>query len=146
MADYYYGGPVTEEVFAAWLDGSLTAEEQRLFVDECAQDADLQQLLDASDAVDDTFEDIVGGGYSLPDELYGDFCLPEIPLPEDDMDGGFGFDDYYDIGGGSTGTVGDAAPVCDEHDDEHDDEHADAACDTGSDDGSDDGITDTFFM
>lgn len=91
MADYFEQLPVNEEQFAAWLDGTLSLDEEQLFMQEYALNPDMQMLFDANDNIDDTYEDMVSNGYEMPDELMTDFSLPEISAFDDDIE--FSFDD-----------------------------------------------------
>ena len=43
MNNYFYPA-VSEETFAAWLDGMLSPEEEREFMNECAHNAEIQEL------------------------------------------------------------------------------------------------------
>ena len=67
-----------ENTFAAWLDGALTPEEEGAFMDYCSHDNEIQEILDANDQVEETYEEMVDNGYELPFEMYGDFELPSI--------------------------------------------------------------------
>lgn len=94
MTDYYDTLPVSEEQFAAWLDGTMSPDEEQLFMQECASNPDMQFLLDANDNIDDSFEEMVANGYEVPEELYADdFQLPEIGDFDDVDDHVFDFDD-----------------------------------------------------
>lgn len=85
MNNYFYPA-VSEETFAAWLDGMLSPEEEREFMNECAHNAEIQELLDANDQVEDSYEHMMDNGYELPDELNGDFHIPEIYEAEDEVE------------------------------------------------------------
>lgn len=85
MNNYFYPA-VSEETFAAWLDGMLSPEEEREFMNECAHNAEIQELLDANDQVEDSYEHMMDNGYELPDELNGDFHIPEIYETEDEVE------------------------------------------------------------
>ena len=85
MNNYFYPA-VSEETFAAWLDGMLSPEEERVFMNECAHNAEIQELLDANDQVEDSYEHLMDNGYELPDELNGDFHIPEIYEAEDEVE------------------------------------------------------------
>ena len=85
MNNYFYPA-VSEETFAAWLDGMLSPEEEREFMNECAHNAEIQELLDANDQVEDSYEHLMDNGYELPDELNGDFHIPEIYEAEDEVE------------------------------------------------------------
>lgn len=94
MTDYYDPLPFSEEQFAAWLDGTMSPDQQQLFMQECASNPDMQLLLDANDNIDDSFEEMVANGYELPEELYADdFQLPEIGDFDDGDDHVFDFDE-----------------------------------------------------
>lgn len=94
MTDYYDPLPFSEEQFAAWLDGTMSPDEEQLFMQECASNPDMQLLLDANDNIDDSFEEMVANGYEVPEELYADdFQLPEIGDFDDVDDHVFDFDD-----------------------------------------------------
>lgn len=94
MTDYYDPLPFSEEQFAAWLDGTMSPDEEQLFMQECASNPDMQFLLDANDNIDDSFEEMIAYGYEMPEELYADsFQLPEIGGFDDVDDHVFGFDD-----------------------------------------------------
>lgn len=84
MNGYNMINNVSEETFAAWLDGMLSPEEESDLLREMAGNEELQEILDANDQVEETFEEMVENGYELPEELDEDFALPFI---ED-----FGFD------------------------------------------------------
>ncbi len=53
--DNYYSPIVSEETFAAWLDGSMSAEQESMFLEACSNDIDLQELLDANDQIDEDY-------------------------------------------------------------------------------------------
>lgn len=76
--DKYFYPSVSEETFAAWLDGTLSTEGESRFLEACANSVEIQELLDANDQVDESFEDMIENGYELPDEFNTDFELPEI--------------------------------------------------------------------
>lgn len=76
--DTYFYPTISEEKFAAWLDGMLSAEDESLFLEASVNNAEIQELLDANDQVDESFEDLVDNGYELPDEFNTEFAIPEI--------------------------------------------------------------------
>lgn len=76
--DKYFYPSVSEETFAAWLDGTLSAEDERHFLEMSANSTEIQELLDANDQVDESFEGMIENGYELPEEFNTDFELPEI--------------------------------------------------------------------
>lgn len=76
--DKYFYPSISEETFAAWLDGTLSAEDERRFLAMSANSTEIQELLDANDQVDESFEGMIENGYELPEEFNTDFELPEI--------------------------------------------------------------------
>lgn len=80
----YFDYTVSEETFASWLDGTLSPKEEDAFLEHSAHNTDVQNLLDANDQVDASYENMIEGGYELPEELLSDFEIPEIPLAADD--------------------------------------------------------------
>ncbi len=84
--DKYFYPSVSEETFAAWLDGTLSAEDERLFLEASAGNTELQELLDANDQIDESFENIIENGYELPDEFETEFDLPEIHASSADVE------------------------------------------------------------
>lgn len=83
MMDDFFNPTVSEETVAAWLDGTLSADDSAAFLETCATDTDLQNILDANDQVDDYYEDMMETGYELPEELQTDFDLPHIADADD---------------------------------------------------------------
>lgn len=83
--DDYGNFTLDENMFSAWLDGNMTSDEEEAFMDMCADDPAMGEILDANDQVDDYYENLVDGGYEIPEELDTDFDLPYIsPADEDD--------------------------------------------------------------
>lgn len=67
------------EQFAAFLDGNLSQSEMQEFSQLAEQNGALHQLLDASDAVDDTIAGFTDADLQLPNEIIGsDFDLPDV--------------------------------------------------------------------
>lgn len=67
------------EQFAAYLDGNLPEAEMPQFSQLAEHDNALHQLLDASDAVDDTIAGFTDADLQLPNEIIGsDFVLPDV--------------------------------------------------------------------
>ena len=79
-----YSPAVSEEVFAAWLDGTMSEEEETAFQIVCVSDADMQKILDANDQVDEDYEYMVEVGYDLPYEFKNDFDIPQIAIYDDE--------------------------------------------------------------
>lgn len=122
--DDYGNFTFDENMFSAWLDGNMTPDEEEAFMDMCADDPAMGEILDANDQVDDYYESLVDGGYEIPEEFDNDFDLPYIsPIDEDD--------DIY--------SYDDIEPYDDSHDtDDDNDDMAD------NDDFIDDNTTDHF--
>ena len=135
MTDYYAPLPFSEEQFAAWLDGTMSPDEEQLFMQECASNPDMQSLLDANDNIDDSFEEMIANGYEMPEELYADsFQLPEIGDFDDVDDHVFGFDDQI----ADDDDVANSDDITDDDDIANSDDISDADDIANSDDISDD--------
>ena len=76
--DNYYSQIVSEETFAAWLDGTMSYEQESMFLDACSNNKDLQELLEANDHIDEDYENMIEIGYNLPYEFSSDFEIPPI--------------------------------------------------------------------
>ena len=76
--DNYYSPIVSEETFAAWLDGTMSYEQESKFLDTCSNNKELQELLDANDQIDEDYENMIEIGYDLPYEFSLDFEIPQI--------------------------------------------------------------------
>lgn len=87
----------SEETFAAWLDGMLSPEDEKAFVEMCVSDADMQEIFDANDAVDYVYEDMVENGYELPDVLLADFALPYVSSVDAEYDDMPEYDDEGEL-------------------------------------------------
>ncbi len=79
-----YSTVVSEEVFAAWLDGTMSQDEDTAFQMLCASNTDMQEILDANDQIDEDFEYMVEVGYALPYELKTEFEIPQIAIYDDE--------------------------------------------------------------
>lgn len=67
------------EQFAAYLDGNLSQSEMQQISQLAEHDSVLNQLIDASDAVDDTIAGFTDADLQLPNEIIGsDFVLPDV--------------------------------------------------------------------
>lgn len=84
MVDMMNANLISEETFAAWLDGTLSPQEEDRFMQACAHDERMQEILEAYDQVDETYEEMVEQGFELPEELTGDFDIPQISPVFDD--------------------------------------------------------------
>lgn len=70
---------VSEELLAAWLDGNVTPAQDAYITQMCAVDPALQDIMDANDDVETTYEELLDNGFELPYELTTEFILPEVP-------------------------------------------------------------------
>lgn len=96
--DKYFYPSVSEETFAAWLDGTLLAEDESRFLEVSANSTEIQELLDANDQVDESFEGMIENGYELPGEFNTDFELPEIYCDSTDIEEyEYGVVEPYDV-------------------------------------------------
>ena len=75
------------EQFAAYLDGNLSQSEMQQFSQQVGNNSVLHQLLDASDAVDDTIAGFTDADLQLPLEISGsDFEIPDVDNVPDNFD------------------------------------------------------------
>lgn len=90
---------VSEEMFAAWLDGNLSYEDQQFVEQQLMDDPEMQELLVANEQVEEDYNDMITNGYEMPDELMSDFELQPIEVIEDyedDMDADDDIVDYFE--------------------------------------------------
>lgn len=83
-----------ENTFSAWLDGTLSQEEEKSFMDFCASNSDMQEIMEANDQLDETYETMVEDGYELPQEFLDDFIIPQIETNNEDV---FSYNELADI-------------------------------------------------
>ena len=74
----FYNPVISEETFAAWLDGAMSSEQEAMFLDACSHNEGLQELLDANDQIEEDYENLVESGIVPPSEFDGDFDIPHI--------------------------------------------------------------------
>ncbi len=74
----FYNPVISEEAFAAWLDGAMSSEQEAMFLDACSHNENLQELLDANDQIEEDYEYFVENGVVLPSEFETDFDIPQI--------------------------------------------------------------------
>lgn len=75
---------LSEEKFAAWLDGMLPADEMSQLTSIISEDNDLQSISAIANEMDDTLlynEDILQINSFAPSFLFNDFYLPDIKVP-----------------------------------------------------------------
>lgn len=94
MADNYTNFFDVENIFSAWLDGTLSQEEEKSFMDFCASNSDMQEIMEANDQLDETYESIVEDGYELPQEILDDFVIPQIETNNEDF---YSYEELTDI-------------------------------------------------
>ena len=78
MADYDVTSFDVENTFSSWLDGTLSPEEETAFMDFCASNPEMQEIMEANDQLDETYEMLVENGYELPAEMMDGFILPQV--------------------------------------------------------------------
>ena len=122
--DDYGNFTLDENMFSAWLDGNMTPDEEEAFMDMCADDPAMGEILDANDQVDDYYENLVDGGYEIPEELDTDFDLPYIS-PADEDDDIYSYEDIepYDDSSDSHDMTDDGMTDSDGFDDENATDH-----------------------
>ena len=78
MADYDVTSFDVENTFSSWLDGTLSPEEEAAFMIFCASTPEMQEIMEANDQLDETYEALVEDGYELPAEMMDDFIFPHV--------------------------------------------------------------------
>ena len=78
MADYDVTSFDVENTFSSWLDGTLSPEEEAAFTIFCASTPEMQEIMEANDQLDETYEALVEDGYELPAEMMDDFIFPQV--------------------------------------------------------------------
>ena len=78
MADYDVTSFDVENTFSSWLDGTLSPEEEAAFMIFCASTPEMQEIMEANDQLDETYEALVEDGYELPAEMMDDFIFPQV--------------------------------------------------------------------
>lgn len=78
MADYDITSFDVENTFSSWLDGTLSPEEEAAFMIFCASTPEMQEIMEANDQLDETYEALVENGYELPAEMMDDFIFPQV--------------------------------------------------------------------
>ena len=78
MADYDVTLLDMENTFSSWLDGTLSPEEEAAFMNFCASNLEMQEIMEANDQLDETYEMLVENGYELPAEMMDDFIFPQV--------------------------------------------------------------------
>ena len=78
MADYNLNSFDMENTFSSWLDGTLSPEEEAAFMNFCASNLEMQEIMEAYDQLDETYEMLVEDGYELPEEMMDGFIFPQV--------------------------------------------------------------------
>ena len=78
MADYNLNSFDMENTFSSWLDGTLSPEEEAAFMNFCASNLEMQEIMEANDQLDETYEMLVENGYELPAEMMDGFIFPQV--------------------------------------------------------------------
>ena len=78
MADFDVTSFDVENTFSSWLDGTLSPEEEAAFMIFCASTPEMQEIMEANDQLDETYEALVEDGYELPAEMMDDFIFPQV--------------------------------------------------------------------
>ena len=78
MADYDVTSFDVENTFSSWLDGTLSPEEEAAFMIFFASTPEMQEIMEANDQLDETYEALVEDGYELPAEMMDDFIFPQV--------------------------------------------------------------------
>lgn len=63
-------------------------------MDFCASNSDMQEIMEANDQLDETYESIVEDGYELPQEILDDFVIPQIETNNEDF---YSYEELTDI-------------------------------------------------
>lgn len=84
MADYNLNSFDMENTFSSWLDGTLSPEEEAAFMDFCASNLEMQEIMEANDQLDETYEALVEDGYELPADIMADFIIPQVVDDDED--------------------------------------------------------------
>lgn len=84
MADYNLNSFDMENTFSSWLDGTLSPEEEAAFMDFCASNPEMQEIMEANDQLDETYEALVEEGYELPTDIMTDFIIPQVGDDDED--------------------------------------------------------------
>ena len=84
MADYNLNSFDMENTFSSWLDGTLSPEEETAFMDFCASNPEMQEIMEANDQLDETYETLVEEGYELPTDIMTDFIIPQVGDDDED--------------------------------------------------------------
>lgn len=124
MADYNLNSFDMENTFSSWLDGTLSPEEEAAFMDFCASNPEMQEIMEANDQLDETYEALVEDGYELPADIMADFIIPQVVDDDEDK---FSCDELLCVD--DADNADDDNQVLSAHDSEEDYEQADDSYD-----------------
>ena len=122
MADYDVTLLDMENTFSSWLDGTLSPQEEAAFMDFCASNLEMQEIMEANDQLDETYEALVENGYELPAEMMDDFIIPQVEDNDDDV---YSYEELSDVEDADNDNHDLSAPFSDEEDYEQDDSYDD---------------------
>ena len=122
MADYDVTLLDMENTFSSWLDGTLSPEEEIAFMDFCASNLEMQEIMESNDQLDEMYEALVEDGYELPAEMMDDFIIPQVEDNDDDV---YSYEELSDVEDADNDNHDLSAPFSDEEDYEQDDSYDD---------------------
>ena len=120
MADYDVTSFDVENTFSSWLDGTLSPEEEAAFMNFCASNPEMQEIMEANDQLDETYEMLVEDGYELPEEMMDGFIFPQVE--DNDV---YSYDELSNVEDADNDNHDLSAPFSDEEDYEQDDSYDD---------------------
>ena len=122
MADYDVTVLDMENTFSSWLDGTLSPQEEAAFMDFCASNLEMQEIMESNDQLDEMYEALVEDGYELPAEMMDDFIIPQVEDNDDDV---YSYEELSDVEDADNDNHDLSAPFSDEEDYEQDDSYDD---------------------
>ena len=122
MADYDVTSFDVENTFSSWLDGTLSPQEEAAFMDFCASNLEMQEIMESNDQLDEMYEALVEDGYELPAEMMDDFIIPQVEDNDDDV---YSYEELSDVEDADNDNHDLSAPFSDEEDYEQDDSYDD---------------------
>ena len=122
MADYDVTLLDMENTFSSWLDRTLSPQEEAAFMDFCASNLEMQEIMESNDQLDEMYEALVEDGYELPAEMMDDFIIPQVEDNDDDV---YSYEELSDVEDADNDNHDLSAPFSDEEDYEQDDSYDD---------------------
>ena len=122
MADYDVTLLDMENTFSSWLDGTLSPQEEAAFMDFCASNLEMQEIMESNDQLDEMYEALVEDGYELPAEMMDDFIIPQVEDNDDDV---YSYEELSDVEDADNDNHDLSAPFSDEEVYEQDDSYDD---------------------